>query len=411
MPQRGERKMPISKVETGSHAGEYRIRVQPSDKLTGERIRVPVQYAKSKPKATAIERKLWAEFEAGYTYREADKVFAEAFRRYIEEQNELGRWEVGTYRDWQYSGEIFEKYFKKITIRKMNEELVRKFARKLVHDRNLSVGRDSVIAKRLTHMRSFFEPLVGESIKSNPVPVRALSKFFRKDEKSVKKKKYLLSEKERTALSGILEQRLSMSDVTKMVTTLGIWIGLETGMRPQEIQGLKWNNLKTSNGYHLFIIDDAWSERKHALNGHLKSRNKGDFRETLPLTHNLYNALLLYKKKQSKFLREKGIKNHNKFILLNLNDYRVANLGYPVSQASLNEMLIKLGTEAKINAPKEMQWSMYSLRHTVATKLGNTPGMSYPWAAARMGHTLEEFMQTYVHVDKDRSLEMLAKWV
>lgn len=70
-------------------------------------------------------------------------------------------------------------------------------------------------------------------------------------------------------------------------------------------------------------------------------------------------------------MREKGIKNHNKFILLNLNDYRVAKLRYPVTQASLNEMLIKLGNEADITAPKEMQWSMYSLRHTVATRLGN----------------------------------------
>lgn len=84
-------------------------------------------------------------------------------------------------------------------------------------------------------------------------------------------------------------------------------------------------------------------------------------------------------------MREKGIKNHNKFILLNLNDYRVAKLGCPVTQASLNEMLIKLGNEADITAPNEMQWSMYSLRHAVATRLGNTAGMSYPWAAARMG--------------------------
>ena len=58
----------------------------------------------------------------------------------------------------------------------------------------------------------------------------------------------------------------------------------------------------------------------------------------------------------------------NNFIFLNLNDFQKSSAGYPVTQTSLNEMLKKIGEEVGIK-PKG-QWSMYSLRHTIATKLG-----------------------------------------
>lgn len=182
-------------------------------------------------------------------------------------------------------------------------------------------------------------------------------------------------------------------------------------MRPQEIQGLKWENLCLEDEYHVFRINDAWNQRQHKMNGHLKSRKIGEYRFTLPISKQLFDVLMDFKQNQCDYLNLKEIRNDNNLIFLSLNDFRIACLGYPIKQASLNEMLVKTGITAGINPPKEQQWSMYSLRHTAATKLGNTPNMSYPWAASRMGHTLTEFMETYVHVDKDREHQMLKNWV
>lgn len=77
-----------------------------------------------------------------------------------------------------------------------------------------------------------------------------------------------------------------------------------------------------------------------------------------------------------------------------------------MTQKSMNDALKKLCKEISINT-QSLNISMYTCRHTIATKLGNTPGMSYPWAANRLGHSLKMFMRTYVHVDKDRNEEML----
>ena len=37
-------------------------------------------------------------------------------------------------------------------------------------------------------------------------------------------------------------------------------------------------------------------------------------------------------------------------------------------------------------------------------------GMNYSWAASRLGHTLNEFMRTYVHVDNDLNSQMMKLW-
>lgn len=51
-------------------------------------------------------------------------------------------------------------------------------------------------------------------------------------------------------------------------------------------------------------------------------------------------------------------------------------------------MLKQLNMKVGVNN-QNLNVSMYTCRHTVATKLGNTQGMSYPWVANRLGHSLK----------------------
>ena len=43
----------------------------------------------------------------------------------------------------------------------------------------------------------------------------------------------------------------------------------------------------------------------------------------------------------------------------------------------------------------------HEIRHSVATALAHTPGLSYADAAEFLGHSLEVFMNTYVHATND----------
>ena len=72
----------------------------------------------------------------------------------------------------------------------------------------------------------------------------------------------------------------------------------------------------------------------------------------------------------------------------------------------MNDMLKRTAKKVEVNNGS-LAVTMYTCRHTVATKLGNTPNMSYPWAASRLGHSLQMFMRTYVHPDKDLDQSML----
>lgn len=402
--------MTVMKIETGKHAGEYRVRVQPTSKITGKRISLPVEYARTQREAKQLETKLWLKYTTGQAYDAQNDPLADCFEEYVETEYQRGRWSDNTYASWRCTARVIRKYFPHAKLRNVTENQVREFARKFVADRKVDVSPKSQIMRCLTHMRSFFSEYTGSVFAQNPVPEKALEKFFRIDEVTTSHKRYVLTEEEMQRLISEITDGLNFADARKCVSRLAIYVDLQTGMRPQEIQALRWSNLcKTSHGY-VFKINDSWDEHGFKFNGHLKSKPRGVERTTLPITNELATFLDQYRESQERFLAQHGIKNGNDLMFLNLVDYRKCELGYPVTQVALNNMLRKLSKKAEIEPGKE-RWSMYSLRHTVATKLGSTPGMSYPWAAARLGHRLDEFMGTYVHEDRDVDEQMTLMWM
>lgn len=400
--------MAVSRIRTGRKEGKYRVRIQPINEDTGKVVSIPSQIANTRQDAKKLEREMWNEYYSGkYSAKSANEL-AQAINSYCEGEHDEGRWNNVTYRDWNYTCRLVADYFGNIKVRDVKENQMRAFARNYIDShKNAGVSRHSTLDKVLQHLRAYFEMLRGQGvINVNPVPKNALKKFFRLDEFSVTPEKYVFTQNEVEAIKEKIISDLYDLQPSFWGSRIAILIALDVGMRPQEIQAVKWNQLVDEGSYKVFQINDAWSEKLKNLNGHLKGRPRGVSRKTLNLTPEVLGVLKIYHVKQRKMLQQKGIINKKNFILLNCRDTRLTKAGIPLGQKSMNDLLKKVAKEVGVaNGDKPV--SMYTCRHTVATRLGNTAGMSYPWASARMGHSLEMFMKTYAHPDKDKSQSMM----
>lgn len=402
--------MTVKKMTSGRHKGEYQVRVQPWDKITGKRISLPIRYVLTKKEAKQLEQEMWARCKdkgASYT---ANMLFPDCFQEYIDGEFEQGRWTKSTFCSWQYSSQLIHEYFTRVKMKDVTSERIRLFARQVAQDRNLDVSPNSVLARCLMHMRAFFKQYVGSIYPQNPVIERALERFFRLDEMSIKHERYVLSSAEIDSLFTTIQQLFDPQNPVRFVSRLAVYIDLLTGMRPQELQAVRWDDLHQDNGTYFFQIYDAWNEHEIHFNGHLKAKKRGEERLTLPFSADKAQLIEAFHHSQTAYLEKHHLKNPNNLILLALDDYKKCALGQPVSQTALNKELRSLGKKIGVR-PGKKTWSMYSLRHTVATKLGNNPQMSYPWAAARLGHRLDMFMKTYVHNDADIDKEMQRVWL
>ncbi len=398
----------IKKVIKGKHVGQWKVRIQPVDKATGKRISFPVQYANSKKEAVKLERNLWAEYEDGLNFSDGKVSFAKAFQKYVDRRaNTIS---PVTLKSWQESANDFNAYFKNTPINKVTTQLVSDYAHEYVEKNQVTVSRSSTIAKRLVHMRNFFKSIEGKVVKENPVPEGALKLFFKQSDFTVPKEWYIFSSNELDEIRNLIEKDLQHSSVMNVGSKLAILIESYTGMRIGELQALKFNNVVYEDSAWTFRINDSWSDYTNSLTGALKARPKGYSRTLLPLPKDVIDLVKQYETKQKEFLKKHDLENPLDLVFINLHDYKASANDQPIRQKSINMMLKNICDKLDIKSD-DKQLSMYSFRHTICTNLANTPGMSYPWAAEKMGHSLQMFMNTYVGVDPNMNEKMNKLWV
>lgn len=391
----------------GRRKGEWQVRIQPVDRDTGKRISWPVGYAATWQKAKSLERAMWRKYEKGLRPKKASDDFCEAFRKFVKAKE--GTISPVTFHSWESSLRVFQKYFAGLKIKDITTPTVNKFAHSYVNEHNLTVSKNSTISTKLIHLHSFYDKQIGVSVVKNPVPRNALKTFFRISDFSISEQQYLFSEKELSTIKQKVKADLKKLPVYSMNARLCIWIDAETGMRPGEIQALRFCDLIKENGLWTFRLHDSWSDMTHSFNGSLKARPHGYSRTVLPISDDLADFIHSYEKKQAKFLEQNGLKNSEGLIVVNLRDYRFAELNRPISQSGMNDMLRKICKRLQID-PGNSKLSMYSFRHTICSMLANKSGISYPWAAEKMGHSLSTFMKVYVGVNNDINRQMMQKW-
>ncbi|MCT6888429.1 site-specific integrase [Lactobacillus kullabergensis] len=397
----------IKKINDGKHKGEWLVRIQPRDKATGKKKPWPRKYVASKREAVLAEKQMWIDYENGLSVGTGKAIFAEEFQKYVNKR--ASTISPVTLNSWQSSANAFKQYFGNAKVNQITTAMVSQYAHDYVKKHHATVSKSSTIAKRLIHMRNFFKSIEGKTIKGNPVPEAPLKVFFRQSDFSVAKEWYIFTANELDQIRNLIFSDLKHSSVQNWSSKLAILIESYTGMRVGELQALKFKNIIFEDNVWTFRINNSWSDLTKDFTGALKARPQGYSRAVVPVPERLIQLLKAYQTKQTDFLHEHDCDNPLGLVFMNLHDYKSAANNMPINQHSINDMLKVICKRLEITSNNKLL-SVYSFRHTICTSLANTPKMSYPWAAERMGHSLQMFMKTYVGVDPDMNKQMNAIW-
>lgn len=385
----------VEKMTAGPHKGEWRVRRQLVDPATQKRVNLPVQYLKgTKREADALWTKLGEDYlEAKRARADQTRPFIESFESYVDEM--ASSWTKVTLDQWKFTFNCIKTYFPKPTrpIKDIAFRDVRLFIRTYAKDRNLIPSKNGTLDRRLRHLRQFF---LAVDATPCPVPRNPLKKCFATREMIKAPKQDVFTEDQMKALKKLIALDLSKLAVRNWGSRLFILAMLETGMRPEEVEALRWSSLEKDGSYYVFKVVDAWSEKSKTFTGCLKGRMRGESRLSLPISNETYKLLDLYREKSHQLLLMAGIKD-NTLIFPVLTDYRRAVEGIPLGQASVRQVLKQLCARAGLSGTAHL----YTCRHSVATLWANSPDVSYPWLAGRLGNSVPVLLSTYVHPVED----------
>lgn len=409
--------MAITKITKGKNRGNYRVRIQ--KRFQGRVIPFPSEICSTKAEAKIIEAKMILEFDRLYPetrFGDLTQPLYKALDQYIDEQWQLERWSSKrTYKAWKHLARVVEKYIGNKRVMDVKTHDIDVWVHAFVADKEkegkpLVISSHSSLAKMLQNLRRFFADMEEYGIQRNPVPIRPIQHFFRKDQQEKPKEKRTFTSNEIKAITKEVYQELTETEPNYWPSRIAILLCLSCGFRPQEVQALKFSDLTVdpADGKSMvFKVHDAWDNDIHALRGKLKSRKPGEFRYSLPIPQELTRLIKAFEVKQKAILDEQKLSNENDFILLNLTDYGCCSLGYPLTTHGLNDRIKKVCLALGI---KHDDVSIYTCRHTIVTKLVNSPNsmLSINWLASRLGHTPQTMQKFYLHEDKDISKEQLA---
>lgn len=381
----------VEKMTSGPHKGEWRVRRQLVDPTTQKRVNLPVQYLKgTKREADALWTKLGENYlEATRARVDQTKPFIESFESYVDEMSTS--WTKVTLDQWHFTLKCLKTYFPKPArpIKDIAFRDVRLFIRVYAKDRNLTPSKNGTLDRRLRHLRQYF---LAVDATPCPVPRNPLKKCFATREMTKAPKQEVFTEDQIKSLKKLIASDLSKLAVRNWGSRLFILIMLETGMRPEEVEALRWDSLQKDGTYYVFIVSDAWSEKSKSFTGCLKGRMRGETRLSLPISNETHKLLTLYHEKSHQLLVMVGVKD-NDLIFPVLTDYRRAAQGVPLGQASIRQVLKQLCARVGLSSTAHL----YTCRHSAATLWANKSGVSYPWLAGRLGNSTQVLLSTYVH--------------